>query len=182
VRALAHWDNPSEIIEDAAEQYRRNLWEGQPNYVEVWVEKDALIGIIEQAAKKLDTPCFSCRGFTSSTALWDAADRLKQHGKNGQDCFIIHLGDHDPSGLDMTRDIRDRLQLFGASVAVERIALNMNQIQQYNPPPNPAKMTDTRSKKYIKQYGATSWELDAIEPSELDRLITAAIKNRLDSV
>jgi hypothetical protein len=93
---------------------------------------------------------------------------------------LIHLGDHDPSGIDMTRDIRERLATFGASVDVKRIALNMPQIEEYSPPPNPAKETDSRAAGYIAKYGNSSWELDALEPRVLDALITAAIKSSLD--
>jgi len=95
--------------------------------------------------------------------------------ENNKNTFILYLGDHDPSGIDMTRDIQDRLELFGANTKVKRIALTMEQIKQYNPPPNPAKLTDTRCNKYIAQYGNESWELDALEPSVLDTLITKEV-------
>ena len=84
--------------------------------------------------------------------------------------MIIHLGDHDPSGIDMTRDIQERLQMFGADVYVKRVALTMNQIGTYNPPPNPAKITDSRASKYIDEYGNESWELDALEPQVITDL------------
>ena len=180
LRRLPHWDAPAEIVKSAAKQYRRDLWEGQSRYCEVWVEKDALIGIVEQAAERLDCPCFSCRGYTSQSEMWGAAMRFVEKSGNGRECVLIHLGDHDPSGIDMTRDIRERLAMFGASVDVKRIALNMPQIEEYNPPPNPAKETDTRAAGYIAKYGNSSWELDALEPRALDALITAAIKSSLD--
>lgn len=78
---------------------------------------------------------------------------------------ILHLGDHDPSGIDMTRDISDRLELFGADVEVKRIALNWDQIDEFTPPPNPAKLSDSRAGAYIAEYGDESWELDALEPT-----------------
>jgi hypothetical protein len=180
VRALAHWDHPRQIVESAAKQYHRDLWEDQLFHVEVWTEKDALIEIVEQTSNEYDVSCFSCRGYTSSSAMWTAAQRLREYNQIGKDCVIIHLGDHDPSGVDMTRDIRERMDTFGADVRVDRIALNMDQIQRYNPPPNPAKESDKRAKKYIKQYGNQSWELDALEPVELDRLIREQIEIYLD--
>ena len=179
-RALPHWETPSEIVQGAARQYRRDLWEGQDRYCEIWVEKDALIGIVEQAADRLDCPCFSCRGYTSQSAMWAAAMRFRRKTDEGRECVIIHLGDHDPSGIDMTRDIKDRLTLFGASVDVQRIALNLPQIKKYKPPPNPAKETDTRAAGYITKYGSHSWELDSLKPEILDALITDAIKSNLD--
>jgi hypothetical protein len=180
IRSLSHWDSPREIIETAARSYHIDLWADQPFYVEVWVEKDALIGVIEQTAQGYDVSCFSCRGYTSQSEMWTAAQRMIQQYETEKDCIIIHLGDHDPSGLDMSRDIRERMAMFGAIVRVDRIALNMPQIKQYNPPPNPAKITDTRATEYIKQYGAESWELDALEPAELDRLIRKQIEIYLD--
>jgi hypothetical protein len=171
-------------VASAANQYRINLWETQPLYVEVWVEKDALIGIIEQTARKYDVPCFSCRGYTSQSEMWSAAQRIMNESRQGErPCTIIHLGDHDPSGIDMTRDIRERLALFGAEsceMTINRIALNIDQINQYNPPPNPAKLTDTRAEKYIQEFGETSWELDALEPRKLDELVSNTIEQYID--
>lgn len=178
LRQLSHWNSPKEIIESAAEQYRIDLWQGQENYVEVWVEKDALIGVVEQAANRYDVPCFSCRGFVSQSEMWEAGQRFRK--RNNKECVVLHLGDHDPSGIDMTRDIQERLNMFGADVYIERIALNMPQIEEHNPPPNPAKTTDTRYDSYINAYGLSSWELDALEPKILDDLISRNIEKYLD--
>ena len=147
-------------------------WEGQPNYVEVWVEKDALVDIVGQACRPIDTPYFSCRGYTSQSEMWSAAQRFIRQNRIRENCFIIHLGDHDPSGIDMTRDIQERLEMFGANVEVKRVALTMDQVETYNPPPNPAKITDSRASKYIHLFGDESWELDALEPQMLNNLIT----------
>ncbi len=170
LRKAGHWDNPADVIASARYSYNLDKWEGQPNYVEVWVEKDALVDIVGQACNPLDTPYFSCRGYTSQSEMWSAAQRfIRQDDREKR--IIIHLGDHDPSGIDMTRDIQERLELFGADVYVKRVALTMNQIQTYNPPPNPAKITDSRASKYIDQYGNESWELDALEPKVITDLI-----------
>ena len=181
LRQLAHWNDPADRIKSAAHSYRIDLWQGQAFYVEVWVEKDALIGVVEQAADKFDTPCFSCRGYVSASEMWIAAQRMIERHDAGQHCVILHLGDHDPSGLDMTRDIQDRMKLFGASVDVKRLALNMEQVQHYNLPHNPAKLTDTRANGYVQQYGRSSWELDALEPSILDVLVSTNILKHLDT-
>lgn len=166
-----HWDNPADVIASARYSYLLDKWEGQPNYVEVWVEKDALVDIVGQACRPLDTPYFSCRGYTSQSEMWSAAQRFI-YQRDRENRIIIHLGDHDPSGIDMTRDIQERLWLFGANVEVKRVALTMNQIDTYNPPPNPAKLSDSRCGKYIEQYGDESWELDALEPQVITDLIT----------
>lgn len=170
LRRESHWDNPADVIASARYSYNLDKWKGQPNYVEVWVEKDALVDIVGQACSPLDTPYFSCRGYTSQSEMWSAAQRfIRQEQREKR--IIIHLGDHDPSGIDMTRDIQERLELFGADVFVKRVALTMNQIQTYNPPPNPAKITDSRASKYIDQFGDESWELDALEPKVITDLI-----------
>jgi hypothetical protein len=101
--------------------------------------------------------------------------------KNGKEIHVLYFGDHDPSGLDMDRDVQERIALFsGMSVSFERLALKYVQVQALNPPENPAKITDSRAKQYIKMYGTSSWELDAVEPKELARLVEAAVVNLRD--
>lgn len=174
VRKNSHWDDPSEVIASAKYSYLLDKWEGQPNYVEVWVEKDALVDVVGQICRPLDVPYFSCRGYTSQSEMWAASRRfINQNHREGR--IIIHLGDHDPSGIDMTRDIKERLELFDADVYVKRVALTMEQIRKFNPPPNPAKLTDSRCGKYISMYGYESWELDALEP----KVITDLIRNEV---
>ncbi len=187
LRNLPHWDKPSEIIDGAARQFNYDRWATQPGRVEVWIEKDALIGVIGGTCTSLDTPYFSCRGYTSQSEMWAAAQRItKRYLEQEQETTILHLGDHDPSGIDMTRDITDRLQMFcegdGAiAPIVDRIALNMNQIRKYNPPPNPAKITDSRAAQYIAEYGNESWELDALDPKVIVALIKKNIVTHIDA-
>ena len=170
LRNNSHWSTPESVISSAKYSYMLDRWKNQPNYVEVWVEKDALIGIVSQICRKLDVPHFSCRGYTSQSEMWSAAQRfIGQDDRESR--TIIHLGDHDPSGIDMTRDIQERLELFGADVNVKRVALTMEQIEQFNPPPNPTKLSDARSSGYIRQYGHECWELDALEPQVITNLI-----------
>lgn len=177
IQANSHWDGPGEIVEACLDQYQVDKWETQPCRVEVWIEKDALIGVIERVCQKMDVTFFSCRGYTSQSEMWVAGQRLKEYALAGQPPVILHLGDHDPSGIDMTRDIRDRLELFmeGEGIQVKRIALNQDQIEKYNPPPNPTKITDSRAAAYMRQYGDKSWELDALEPSVIENLIDKQI-------
>jgi len=102
--------------------------------------------------------------------------------KNKQKVIVLHLGDHDPSGIDMTRDIEDRLDLFSgyADIEVRRIALTMEQIEKQQPPPNPAKVTDSRYAGYAAEYGDESWELDALEPQFISDLIRDEIEGERD--
>jgi hypothetical protein len=171
------WASPHSIIRACADQYTVDLWAEQPVRVEVWIEKEALIGVIESVCTELQVPYFACKGYTSQSEMWEAAQRHKRCRK---DTVVIHLGDHDPSGLDMTRDIQERLELFGAATTVERIALTWEQIEEYAPPPNPAKTTDARYEKYQEQFGDDSWELDALEPQVMADLIRAAVQARID--
>lgn len=171
LRVSSHWSSPRSMVRACADQYSVDMWANQVNYVEVFIEKDALIGVIEGVCNEWDVPHFSCRGYTSQSEMHVAAKRLIEREKAGKLTTIIHLGDHDPSGIDMTRDIQDRLNLFGSTARVRRIALNFNQVEDYNPPPNPAKTTDSRYESYEALYGDESWELDALEPCTIVELI-----------
>ena len=179
VRRNSHWSSPESVIYSAAYSYMLDRWQSQPNYVEVWVEKDALVGIVGQICNKLDVPYFSCRGYTSQSEMWSAAQRFI--GQNHRESrTIIHLGDHDPSGIDMTRDIQERLDMFGADVYVKRVALTMDQIDEFAPPPNPTKISDARAHGYIQMFGHECWELDALEPKVITQIITEEVEGLVD--
>lgn len=178
---VSTWDSPSHIMGAVIKQFKLDKWANQPNMVEVWVEKEALSGVVEQACRPYQTPYFACRGYVSQSEMWRAAERFYRYAKEGKDVYVLHLGDHDPSGIDMTRDIMDRLETFeDFSTLVEREALNFNQIEELQPPPNPAKTTDSRFKDYKAKYGEESWELDALDPQYLIDLIQNYIDNLLD--
>lgn len=179
IQINSHWKDPSEIIQSAVNCYALDTRKTQPTYIEVWVEKEALAGILERACEPLDVPYFSCKGYVSQSAMWRAGRRIvaKLKTAHHNKAIVLHLGDHDPSGIDMTRDIQDRLVLFEADVEVKRIALNMEQVEQFNPPPNPAKITDSRCESYVAEYGEESWELDALDPRTINELVTKQINN-----
>ena len=175
------WASPAAVLRSAARGFALDRWADQETRVEVWVEKQALEGIVGQAAASRQCPYFSCKGYTSQSAMWRAAMRHAAYAEQGQESVIIHLGDHDPSGIDMTRDITERINLlFGVDVTIVRIALNRDQIDEYDPPPNPAKMTDSRFKAYANEHGDESWELDALEPAVLHELIVDTIDEYCD--
>lgn len=176
------WDSPSDIVAAVADQFKYDRWDSQDTYVECWFEKDALMGVFERIANEYRVPFFSCRGYTSDSEIWSAARRLRRKNvEEDKNIVILHFGDHDPSGIDMTRDIRDRLTLFGAEeVQVRRLALKMSQVEEYNPPPNPAKMTDARFAGYAAKYGNESWELDALDPTTLAALVREAVDEIID--
>jgi len=167
-----HWSSTKDLVGDAAEAYAIDKWARQPAHVEVWVEKDALSGVIEPICRANDVTFMANRGYSSLSAMYEASLRLCNAISENREPCIIYLGDHDPSGMDMTRDIEERLSLFCYhEIEVRRIALNMDQVKKYNPPPNPAKLTDSRSRRYVAVYGRSSWELDALEPKVLAALV-----------
>lgn len=212
--SLSAWNSPRDIIDACSKQFRLDLWEDQPYYVEVWIEKDALVGVIERPCQDNRVPYFSCRGYTSQSEMWGAAQRLGEKIAQGKKVRILHFGDHDPSGIDMTRDITERLQEFIAKdllaerhefmsedgaeylidrlstfasaralqdhLQIERMALNWEQVETYNPPPNPAKLTDSRAHGYVAKFGESSWELDALEPRLLANLVRTRIEHYRD--
>lgn len=177
-----HWDSPADILRNAAQSFALDKWEGQPHYIEVMVEKQALEGVLIPVCRALDIRFTANKGYSSSSALYETGKRLKESADAGKCVWLLYLGDHDPSGMDMTRDIDDRTRLFsGVSVEVKRLALNMDQIRELAPPENPAKTTDSRSEAYIRRFGSSSWELDAIEPRMLASLVTDAVEGLRDS-
>ncbi len=175
-------EDDQHLIDILPENIRFDRWARQDRYCEVWVEKEALGNVIERACEPWLVPHLSCKGYLSASEAWRAGRRLKEKIAEGKECVIIHLGDHDPSGIDMTRDNRERLTMFAESfnVGVQRIALNWDQVEQYQPPPNPAKTTDRRADKYIEQFGNESWELDALRPEIIVELVQNAIKPLID--
>lgn len=168
----AHWDSPADIVEAAAQSFRINKWEDQPCHVEVMVEKDALSGVLEPVCRELDVRFTANRGYSSLSHFYEIGKRIERATYAGKIVYVLYLGDHDPSGLDMDRDIDERLSTFSNSdVIVKRLALTMPQVNDLNPPPNPAKLTDSRASDYIARYGRQSWELDAVEPRTLAALV-----------
>lgn len=146
------YTDPGQFMDNVASQYVEAIWRGQSYRPEVWVEKDALVDVVARGCAQDRVPHFSCRGYVSQSEMYEAAKRMERYRRRGLTPVVIHLGDHDPSGIDMTRDIRDRLGLLSNGyVEVRRIALTMDQIDQYQPPPNPAKLTDSRGSAYVER-------------------------------
>lgn len=173
---LSKHASPEAAVRSVRASYRIDKWATQDFRPEVWVEKAALEGVIGTICNELQVDFFACRGYNSQSEQWRAGRRLAAYISRGQRPIVFHLGDHDPSGIDMTRDNRDRLSMFaGAPIQVVRLALNMDQIERYRPPPNPAKMTDSRFEDYQKKFGDESWELDALEPTVIHDLIRDAV-------
>lgn len=173
------WDTPQNFFESVLDRYYISHWDGQPEHIEVWVEKDALVDVISRAASPWNVSYTACKGSPSHSLVHDAALRLRQQESDGKTTTILYLGDHDPTGLDIPRDIQERLAMFRSECTVERIALTREQVDQYQPPPNYAKETDSRFQAYVDEHGTDCWELDALEPQVLVDLIDAQIQEHL---
>jgi len=176
LRGLGFMDNPEEAVWNAARGYRIDMWKRQAYRPEVWIEKEALVGVIGGICNDLRVNYFACKGYNSQSEQWRAGQRFASYIIKGQRPIVFHLGDHDPSGIDMTRDNFERLRMFvGHPVPVQRLALNIDQVQAMKLPPNPAKVTDSRFEAYRAKFGDESWELDALSPVFIAGLIRTAI-------
>lgn len=189
VPKLPYWvTGIPDAMRDTINSYRRNRQFGQDTYVELWVEKDALSSVLSRVTSKYHVRLMVNRGYSSASAMYDAYRRFSWELERGQasNAVILYFGDHDPSGLDMVRDIDDRMKEMLAidgldhALEIKPIALTMEQIETYNPPPNPAKLSDSRAQDYIARHGRQSWELDALPPEVLNQLATDAIENEID--
>lgn len=176
LKGFRYYDSPSDAVKEVRADYKRDLWSDQPWRPEVWIEKAALEGVISSICGYLRVDFFATRGYNSQSEQWQAGQRLARYIRKGQRPIIFHLADHDPEGIDMTRDNRERLSMFtGVPIQVVRLALNMSQIEQYDPPPNFVKPLSPRAAGYRDQYGDECWELDALDPAVLRDLIRDAV-------
>jgi hypothetical protein len=162
-------------LKNTAKAYRRDLWAARPVYVEIWCEKDALAGVLIEETEPYDVPLMVARGYASISFLHSAAKAIEAKGKPA---YIYHFGDLDPSGVDAARDIEAKLRRYaaGAEIHFERPAVTREQVEHWNLPSRPTKMTDTRAKK----FAGTSVELDAIPASRLRGLVRECIERHID--
>lgn len=188
------WETPADLLRAAISQYEKPRMKGQATYLEVWVEKDALSGVLSRVTEPYHVPILVNRGYSSASAMYDAYKRFKKAHDRGQKVKVIYLGDFDPSGVDMIRDIRDRITEFISGAYLYRhdrkdwsddfeilpVALTRAQIDQYEPPPNPAKLSDSRAAKFVEEHGYESWEVDALPPEVLNQIVTDAIEENIN--
>ena len=185
------WQDGGSALADVAPVFRLNRWQGQSFYVELWVEKAALAGVLAPISSDYHVTLMVNRGYSSASAMKESAERIiwRSHIEYDESGFsktpqpvILYIGDHDPSGNDMDRDIRERLIEFGcpSSLDVRKLALTIDQVHEFDPPPNPAKMTDVRAKAYVEKFGEFSWEVDALPPPVLDRITRKALNSYID--
>jgi hypothetical protein len=168
------FDSVEEALQDTAKLYRKNLWRDANSYVEIWLEKDALTGVIYPVTSMFDVPLMVARGYASLSFLHSAAEYISTLTVPA---YIYHLGDYDPSGVNAGEKIEETLSELApdAEIIFERLAVTPDQIRDWNLPTRPTKKSDTRS----KNFGAISVELDAIDPNRLRRLVQKAIERHL---
>jgi hypothetical protein len=183
IELRTRWGSAADIVTAAARSFHMDMWVSQPARVVVIVEKAALVGVLGDVCRKLDVPLLAARGYPSVSIVREMAlEHLGDALTRGQQAVVLHLGDHDPSGIDMTRDLEERFEMFcGEPIQLRRLALNMPQIETLRPPPNPAKATDSRFAGYRKRFGDESWELDALEPRYLVDLVRHEIDGWIDT-
>lgn len=189
-------DNAGRDLRRAPERHLgMGRWWGQPTQVSVWVEKEALSGVFEEPCNELGVGWFACKGYPSISALHDwvtqQADLLRWSrtlpwAEPIQKTVILYFGDHDPDGWQIPRSAVETARQISITDAAEiprieiyRVALNMDQIELYDPPPFPAKISSSRYNRYVEEHETDdAWELDALEPTVLEALIRSSVRAR----
>ncbi|HSV31725.1 MAG TPA: hypothetical protein VLH40_06865 [Atribacteraceae bacterium] len=179
-RTVNMWCDLSDFMNTVRHAYRKDIWESQPQYVEVWLEKDALSGIFSDITGEYGVTLAVGRGYNSWSAYHDAAERFNGHKEQGRDGVILYFGDFDPSGEDIFRAIGDSLDFFGTCPTIEKVALTMQDVRDHNLPPDFTKTTDSRSKAHVAKHGDIAVELDALPLPVLQEKIREAIEGSLD--
>lgn len=204
-RSAVQWrdsENIREAVSSAVRGFRLNRLKGQDAYVEVWVEKDALSGVLEPIAARYHVPLMVNRGYGSVSSLRESALRIRRAVEDGghTEATVLYLGDMDPSGQDMVGNVRERLRMFSNDglvrqrgeeegrleyatsfhIGVEKVGITPAQARAYGAPSNPVKTTDKRAAAYVAAHGRECWEVDALPPKALNLLVSRAIESHLD--
>jgi hypothetical protein len=175
-RSVSMWSDLSDFGATVLSAYRRDIWESQPGYVEVWLEKDALSGIFEDILNRYGVTLNVGRGYDG----WDSIRNAARRYGDGDNTTILYFGDFDPSGEDMVRSLEERLGFFGCRPSIRKCALNLDDIRRYNLPPDFTKKSDSRRKKFVDQYGDVSVELDALPIDVLRSRIRKEVEAQID--
>jgi len=180
VQRLSNWNGLGDFATHAASFYRRDYWANAAARVEVWIEKDALSGVIYPVVvQEWGLELFIARGFSSITYLQNAAEGILE---DGRPTFVYVLGDFDPSGICASETIAADLpaRARGVDVTVSKLAVEHGQIAAWGLPTRAFKQSDSRARKFIQKYGEISVELDAIPPGRLRALVGDAIARHAD--
>jgi len=180
-REIDMWSDLIDFMEAVRVTYRRDVWSTQPQYLEVWLEKDALSGIFQEALDEYGVTLNVGRGFDGWSSVKQAADRYG----DGEGVTVLYFGDFDPSGEDMVRSLRERLAHpdlpnRGSEPVIVKCALTFNDITDYNLPPDFTKTTDSRRAAFVAQYGDVAVELDALPVDVLRERLVSEVESRMD--
>ena len=164
-------------LKNTRDTYRRNLWATQPVFVELWAEKDAIASILLDEAGSFGVQVFPLRGFSSGSALHNAAEHFKAQQADGKDVYVYYFGDHDPSGLEIDKSaVRNLRDDHGVNVNFERVTVTYEDIEKYNLPTRPPKLTDSRT----KNFKGESVEIDAMPMRVLREMVNECITRHID--
>ena len=164
-----------EALNNARRHYRKDPWQDKEELVQIWVEKNALAGVINPVTSEYGVALMVTVGYSSITFAYEAAQTIDAF--DGP-VFIYHFGDFDPSGQDAARALEEELRLHapGADITFTRVAVTPEQIREWNLPTRPTKASDPRAAKF---GSAQSVELDAIEPNRLRQLVRDTLEQHL---
>jgi hypothetical protein len=181
-RRVSMWSDLQDFGETVRRSYRRDIWDTQPMLLEAWLEKDALSGIFEEELEPFGITLNVGRGYDGWSSIHGASERYGAGDGTGggKHVVILYFGDHDPSGDDMLRSLRDRLASLGSHPDIERVAILHEDIERYDLPPNFANSSDTRARGFIAAYGNQAVELDALPVDVLRQRLIEAITSRMD--
>src|SRR5262249_40452542 len=176
MRAPVTFASPGQGVKALATKYRRDPWLSARHHVEIWCEKDALAGVLIEETDPYAVPLLVARGYSSLTYLHETAKTIEAVGKPA---YLYHFGDHDPSGQDAARDIEEKIRRYApkAEIHFERVAVTLEQIEQWALPSRPPKATDKRARKLGDKPNV---ELDAIPANELRALVRERIELYVD--
>lgn len=175
-RRVPMWEDLADFSETAARSYRRNVWDSQPGYIECWLEKDALSGLFQSVLTSYGVTLNVGRGFDG----WDSIKNAAERYESGAGVTVLYFGDFDPSGEAMVKSLAERLAFFDCVPELLKCALNYDDIQRYNLPPDFTKATDTRSAAFVAKWGDLAVELDALPAEVLQTRLRNEVENRLD--
>jgi hypothetical protein len=169
------FDSVEQALRETAALYRKNLWRDAKTYAEIWLEKDALAGVVYPVTEMYDVALMVARGYAPLSFLHSAAEYIKDLDVPA---YICHLGDFDPSGVNAGEKIEQTLREMApdADIHFQRLAVTPEQIKRWRLPTRPTKKTDSRA----KSFGRISVELDAIEPRRLRALVQKAIERQFE--
>ncbi len=190
------WTGLADYAETVRDCYRKDMWSQMPAHVEVFVEKDAIAGSIQPVTREFDVALQVVRGYSSVSFAGEIGAIWSQVRKP---IFAYYLGDFDPSGFDIERDLAEKLSRYSDrnvwhvpwgdepvdpqpdAVYWTRLAVCEGDFEEHNLIRLPVKNSDMRTKAFLAAHGAHCAEVDAIPPAELRSRVQAAILSHIDA-